>query len=172
MLYWWSNCLILICSNTVDNISFLDLKIKIINVSWFISLYDKRNDFHFKVNCLINWFSCIGRKVLKNILFSQVKKIHKICNNNEDLKIVLKNLKKILLVNCYPSHLIYECFLLASFRYSFCLGKIDVLVSCPISRKGFAFLLGGLCYCRLYSLFHFHFGLFGILSVFKFLCIV
>ena len=33
--------LILIQLHTIDNILFLDLKIKIINGSWFISLHDK-----------------------------------------------------------------------------------------------------------------------------------
>ena len=52
----------LVRTDNFDNILFLDLKIKINNGKWFIDLYDKRNDFHFKVNCLTNWFFCIGRE--------------------------------------------------------------------------------------------------------------
>ena len=102
--------LTLIRTDTSDNISFLDLKIKINNDKWFIGLYDKRNVFKFKVNCLTNWFSCIGRGVLKNMMFSQIKRIRNICNNDEDLKEAFVNLKKTLKVNCYPSHLIHQCF--------------------------------------------------------------
>ena len=49
--------------------SFLELKINLVNNIWPIGVYDKRLDFNFKVNSLINWFSCINNKVLKSILF-------------------------------------------------------------------------------------------------------
>ena len=51
---------------------------------------------------LTNWFSCISKKGLKNILFRQVKRIRGICNNDEDLSTALENLERILLVNYYP----------------------------------------------------------------------
>ena len=140
----------------------------------FIGLYDKRNDFNFKVNWLTNWFSWISNKVQKNILFSQVKKIRSICNNDEDWKTALKNLEIILLVNWYPSHLISNLLHLKSYFSVVCSGKIEVLVSRPTSPKGFAFFWGGSCFiASIYSFFSlFTFGLLGILSVLNYLCIV
>ena len=77
-------------TNTFDSILFLDLKTTVNIGSWFIDLYNKRNDFNFKVNCLTNWFSCITRRILKNILFLPVKRICNMCNNDEDWKMILK----------------------------------------------------------------------------------
>ena len=83
--------------------------------------------FNLKANCLTNWFLCISKIILKNILFSQVKIICSICKT-EDLKIALENLERILLVNYYQSYLINDCSQLDLFKTSFfgvvCSGKI------------------------------------------------
>ena len=83
----------LVLKNTNSNnfSSFLDLKISFVNNNWLISVYDKRLDFNFKVNSLTNWSSCISRKVLKNILFSQLARIKRICNNSDSLTSANRN---------------------------------------------------------------------------------
>ena len=72
--------------------SFLDLKNNFAANNWLISVYDKKLDFNFKVNCLTNWSSCISKKFFKIILFSQLARIKRICNNSDSLKSANRNL--------------------------------------------------------------------------------
>ena len=100
--------LILKRTDTEGNICFLDLKIKKSNGDWLIGIYDKRQDFCFKVSNLTHWSSCIDSKVLKNILFTQINRVNRICNNRIDLKIALNNLKNSLKDNNYPNKVLNE----------------------------------------------------------------
>ena len=60
--------------------------------NWLVSVCDKRLDFNFKVNSWTNWSFCISRKVFKNILFLQLARIKRICNNSDSLKLANQNL--------------------------------------------------------------------------------
>ena len=67
---------------------------------------DKRLDFNFKVNSLTNWSSCISRNVLKNILFSQLARIKRICNNSDNLMLATRNLVDTANSNDFPPNLL------------------------------------------------------------------
>ena len=68
-LFIYPKELVLKNTNSTNFCPFLDLKINFATNNWLISVYDKRLDFHFKVNSLTNGTSCISNKVFKNILF-------------------------------------------------------------------------------------------------------
>ena len=74
--------LVLKNTNSTNFSAFLDLKINFANNNWLICVYDKRLDFIFKVNSLSNWSPYISNSVLKNILFSQLARIKRNCNNS------------------------------------------------------------------------------------------
>ena len=83
-----------------DNISFLNLKIKKNGKKWPVTLYDKRKEFNFNFNSLINWYSCISRKVLRNITLLQINRVRHIYNNEVELKITFEEIKRALQVKC------------------------------------------------------------------------
>ena len=85
---------------------FLDLKIKLIDNIKLISAYDKKLYFDFKVNNLTSWYSCIKDKVLKNILFLQIARIKRICQNSNSLDLVFHNLVETVKSNSYPSRIL------------------------------------------------------------------
>ena len=84
--------LVLKNTNSTNFSSFLDLKINFASNNWLISVYNKKLDFNFKVNSLINWCSCISNKVFKNILFSQLARIKGICNYSDSFILATRNL--------------------------------------------------------------------------------
>ena len=69
-------------------------------------VYDKRLDFNFKVNSLTNWYSCISKKFLKNISFSQLARIKRIRNNSDNFMLANHNLSVIANNNGFPPHLL------------------------------------------------------------------
>ena len=92
--------------------SFLDSKIYFVNNNWLISVYDKSLDFNFKVNGLTNWYSCISKKVLKDILLSQLARNKRMCNNFNSLMLANHNLVDIANSNGFLPNLltaIYNC---------------------------------------------------------------
>jgi len=94
-----------------DNIiNFLDLKIKIVDSTCQVGLYDKRKDFNFKVKSLANWDSNLSKKVFRNITVSQLTRINNICNNSEELNIASQSLRKTACENGYPLKFIDNIF--------------------------------------------------------------
>ena len=81
----YPKALVLKNTNSTNFIFFLGLKIHFPTNNWLTSAYDKRLNFNFKVNNLTNRPSCISSRVLKNILFSQLARIKRNCNNSDSL---------------------------------------------------------------------------------------
>ena len=79
-----------------------------VNNNWLIGFYDKRLDF--KVNSLTNWYSCISKKVLKNILFLQLARTKGICNYSDSLMLANRNLAVAMNDNNFPPNLLIEIF--------------------------------------------------------------
>ena len=96
-----------------NTINFLDLNIKIENNSYLIGLYDKRLEFNFKVNSLTYYNSNISNRIFKNIIFAQINRIIKICNNYKDLYQALKLFEKTVSGNGFPDSLVKVCLGLA-----------------------------------------------------------
>lgn len=64
--------------------NFLDLKINIVNDTINFSIYDKRDDFNFKILSYIHWSSNIHKKIYSNLIINQIFRLFRICTFNED----------------------------------------------------------------------------------------
>lgn len=98
----YPSCLNLNRTNNNDaTCNFLDIHIDLVKDS--VSLYDKRNDFHFDFISLPHWFSSIHKKIYINIIISQCARFKKICNNRTLFeKTIYLFIAKLFYKNFYP----------------------------------------------------------------------
>ena len=64
---------------------FLDLDIKLSSEKMDICLFDKRRTFNFEILNLPKFNSCIHKKILINVIISQLFRFSNICNNSSNL---------------------------------------------------------------------------------------
>ena len=85
---------------------FLDLNISI-NNALAISVYDKRNNFNFKVNQFIHWSSNMHKHIYINIIIGQIYRFFRICSNRELFqKELFYFCSKLFYNNCLPLNFI------------------------------------------------------------------
>ena len=92
---------------TNNCINFLDLKIVLNNQQLCIDMYDKRKVFHFKVNALTNFNSCMYLSVYRNNLLNHMLRIKNLCST----KFKTRNIKKLIydaLIHEYLKRFIYS----------------------------------------------------------------
>ena len=73
------------------NIEYLDFKIDIVNNFIKIGVFDKRKAFNFNVIFFCNFKTNLCSKIFKNLVFSQLVRIKKICNNVESFREAVDN---------------------------------------------------------------------------------
>ena len=93
-------------NNSNSSIQFLDIEIKFSNSTVTTSLYDKRNDFNFKVIKFIPWSSNLSIKVYRNTIINQTHRIKFICNNTNNTLSHINDFFNTLINNNYPFNFI------------------------------------------------------------------
>ena len=93
------------------NADVLDISITIKDRQFISSLYDKRNDFNFKVNRLPASDSNISTQTMYNVFLSQLIRFGRICSTKELFIINCQNLIKFLREKNYSTRRLRETFL-------------------------------------------------------------
>ena len=105
-------------SNTSTN--YLDMNISVVNDKFQYKLYDKRNDFDFKVISLPNLKSNVPINASYSVIYSQITRYFNATNNVSEFLLSIDNLKSKMLmqnfankgivkqINKFMSHKAYE----------------------------------------------------------------
>jgi hypothetical protein len=97
----------LVLKNTSTNanfVNFLDLRIDCDSRNTVI--YDKRDDYDFKVLFLLNWTSLVSIRVKRNLIISELNRIKNICTAFSDIHSAVSALEYKLTSNNFPSNFI------------------------------------------------------------------
>ena len=86
--------------------NYLDLEIKIIDNNIITKIFNKTDNFNFKVIRFPHYHSNISLKIKSSVIYTEILRIARTCSLVTDFKEHLKHLKLILYKNNYPEGII------------------------------------------------------------------
>lgn len=86
-------------TETGKSVNYLDTNLRLTAEGSTISLFDKRDQFNFRINNLFHSSSNVRLRLISNVVYSQLIRFTKICNKFDEFMIALLRIKKQLVNN-------------------------------------------------------------------------